>query len=126
MIIIWAELLKLCPSLSYLVEFGYISYIACSILGLLKIRLHNRVTGSHGRAKRSGSTMPYAAYFSFHFLLPFFGSQCVTIAKERIFQLFANKIEILREHFRKSFMNRLKDRDKHQVMLNEKEEFSLS
>jgi len=99
MIIIWAELLKLCPSLSYLVEFGYISYIACSILGLLKIRLHNRVRGSHGRAKRSGSTMPYTAYFSFHFLLPFFGSQCVTIAKERIFQLFANKIEILREQF---------------------------
>ena len=85
MIIIWAELLKLCPSLSYLVEFGYISYIACFILGLLKIRLRNRVTGSHGRAKRSDSTMLYTACFSFHILLSLYDAQCVTVAKERIF-----------------------------------------
>ena len=85
MIIIWAELLKLCPSLSYLVEFGYISYIACFILGLLKIRLRNRVTGFHGRAKRSDSTMPYTACFSFHILLSLFGARCVTAAKEIVF-----------------------------------------
>lgn len=85
MIIIWAELLKLCPSLSYLVEFGYISYIACFILGLLKIRLHNKVTGSHGTAKRSGSTMPYTVCFSFHILLSLYGAQYVTAAKESVF-----------------------------------------
>ena len=61
MIIIWAELLKLCLSLLYLVEFGYISYIACFILRLLKIRLHNRETGVHGRAKKNCSAAPYAA-----------------------------------------------------------------
>ena len=86
MIIIWAELLKLCPSLSYLVEFGYISYIACFILGLLKIRLRNRVIGFHGRAKRSDSTMLYTACYSFHILLSLFGARCVTAAKGIVFQ----------------------------------------
>ena len=35
-------------------------------------------------------------------------------------------LKIVCEHFREFFVNRLKDRDKQQVMLNEKEEFSLS
>ena len=32
-------------------------------------------------------------------------------------------LKIVREHFRKSFVNRLNGRDKQQIMLNEEEEF---
>ena len=40
MIIIWAELLKLCPYQSYLVEYGYISSIAYLIQELLRIDIY--------------------------------------------------------------------------------------